>query len=132
MSYNLNSGTEREAVRKAISQLLGGAPVTIIPKSIASGAANAHDHVFTKDDITIPDGMTMPTDEQISALVGGIKDGALWDAVRARRNELLAETDWWAVQDRQITPEQAAYRQALRDITSTFTSPEEVVFPTKP
>ena len=74
--------------------------------------------------------------------------GTTWAAVSAKKAELvaaeplrllrqerdrrLAETDWWAVSDRTITDEQAAYRQALRDITATYTSLDDVVWPTKP
>ena len=35
---------------------------------------------------------------------------------RFQRNELLIETDWWAVSDRTMTAEETAYRQALRDL----------------
>lgn len=38
------------------------------------------------------------------------------DEARAKRNELLAETDWWAVSDRSMTQAQADYRQTLRDL----------------
>jgi hypothetical protein len=39
--------------------------------------------------------------------------------LRAIRNQLLSATDWWCVSDRTPTPEQLAYRQALRDLPST-------------
>lgn len=52
--------------------------------------------------------------------------------VRAERDRLLSATDWWALSDRTPTPEQLAYRQALRDITENFDPRVEVVFPTKP
>lgn len=52
--------------------------------------------------------------------------------LRAERDRKLAETDWWAVADRTMTAEQTAYRQALRDITNTYTSLDDVVWPTKP
>jgi len=52
--------------------------------------------------------------------------------LRRVRNLLLAETDWWASSDLTMTAEQTAYRQALRDITQTYTSLEDVVWPTKP
>ena len=52
--------------------------------------------------------------------------------LREERNRLLAETDWWASSDLTMTAEQTAYRQALRDITDTYTSLEDVVWPTKP
>ena len=53
-------------------------------------------------------------------------------ALREERNRKLAETDWWATSDRTMTAEQTAYRQALRDITETYTSLQDVVWPTKP
>jgi hypothetical protein len=52
--------------------------------------------------------------------------------LRNERNRRLAETDWWASSDLTMTAEQTAYRQALRDITQTYTSLEDVVWPTKP
>jgi len=52
--------------------------------------------------------------------------------VRQNRDELLAETDWWAVSDRTMTAEEIAYRQALRDITLQESFPDNVVYPTKP
>ena len=52
--------------------------------------------------------------------------------LRAERDRLIAETDWWASADLTMTPEQTAYRQALRDITNTYTSLDDVVWPTKP
>lgn len=54
------------------------------------------------------------------------------DAVRRHRNKLLAETDWMANSDVTMTTEMANYRQALRDITNTYTSLNTVVWPTKP
>ena len=52
--------------------------------------------------------------------------------LRSERNRKLAETDWWANSDLTMTAEQTAYRQALRDITDTYTSQDDVVWPTKP
>ena len=52
--------------------------------------------------------------------------------LRQERNRLLAETDWWASADLTMTAEQTAYRQALRDITNTYTSLDDVIWPTKP
>lgn len=53
-------------------------------------------------------------------------------ALRAERDRRLAETDWWAVADRTMTADQTAYRQALRDITTTATSLDDVTWPVKP
>jgi len=53
-------------------------------------------------------------------------------ALRKERNALLALTDWWALSDLTMTAAQTTYRQALRDITDTYTSLDDVVWPTKP
>ena len=54
--------------------------------------------------------------------------------LRAERNTKLAETDW--TQSRDVTlandADWATYRQALRDITDTYTSLDDVVWPEKP
>lgn len=52
--------------------------------------------------------------------------------LRVERDRRIAETDWWALSDVTMTPEREAYRQALRDITATHSSLEDVVWPTKP
>lgn len=52
--------------------------------------------------------------------------------LRAERNKRIAETDWWASSDLTMTAERTAYRQALRDITNTYTSLDDVVWPVKP
>lgn len=49
--------------------------------------------------------------------------------IREKRNRLLAETDWWANSDRVMTEEEAAYRQALRDITEDPYFPYDVTWP---
>lgn len=53
-------------------------------------------------------------------------------ALRKERNRLLAETDWWGMSDHTMTQAETDYRQALRDITDTYTSLDTVVWPTKP
>jgi hypothetical protein len=53
--------------------------------------------------------------------------------VRQERNRLLAETDYWVFSDTATaTQAQLDYRQALRDITNTYTSLDDVVWPEKP
>ena len=53
-------------------------------------------------------------------------------ALRAERDRLIALTDWWASSDLTMTQEQTDYRQALRDITASYTSLDDVVWPVKP
>ena len=54
------------------------------------------------------------------------------NALREERNKRIAETDWWASSDLTMTAEQTAYRQALRDITESATSLDDVTWPEKP
>jgi hypothetical protein len=44
----------------------------------------------------------------------------------------LAATDWMALSDVTMSPEWAAYRQALRDVTDQVGFPENVDWPTAP
>ena len=52
--------------------------------------------------------------------------------LREERNRLISETDWWASSDLTMSAERTAYRQALRDITKTYSSLDDVVWPDKP
>ena len=55
--------------------------------------------------------------------------------LRAKRNKLLAETDYLALSDNTMSAEMTTYRQSLRDITNGLTTVEEVnniTWPTKP
>jgi len=53
--------------------------------------------------------------------------------LRTERNRLLAETDHWVLSDTaNVTTAQTTYRQALRDITDSATSLDDVTWPTKP
>ena len=61
-------------------------------------------------------------------------DNAMQD-LRAKRNQLLQDTDFYGMSDNTMSSEMATYRQALRDITSGITTVAQanaVVFPTKP
>jgi hypothetical protein len=55
--------------------------------------------------------------------------------LRSKRNNLLKETDHYALSDQTLSDDMRTYRQDLRDITEGLTTVEEinaVVFPTKP
>ena len=52
--------------------------------------------------------------------------------LRAERDKLIAATDWWASSDLTMTDAQTAYRQALRDITDSASSLDDVTWPTAP
>ena len=65
-------------------------------------------------------------------------DGALARAqadLRAKRNRLLAETDFYALSDVTMSGDMKTYRQKLRDLPSgkdTVAKCEGATFPTKP
>ena len=57
------------------------------------------------------------------------------ETLRKQRNQLLNETDYFALSDQTLTDEMKKYRQDLRDITNGLSTVEEVEaveFPTKP
>ena len=54
------------------------------------------------------------------------------EQLRGSRDLLLMNTDVWALVDRNMSQEQKYYRQALRDITKTYKSLDDVKWPTKP
>lgn len=62
------------------------------------------------------------------------QDAATAEANRAKRNELIAATDYLALSDMTLSAEMTAYRQALRDITSHANWPNlnEADWPVKP
>jgi hypothetical protein len=68
----------------------------------------------------------------VSAKVTELTTAEPMKALRAERDRLIAVTDWWASSDLTMTDAQTAYRQALRDITESATSLDDVTWPTKP
>jgi hypothetical protein len=52
--------------------------------------------------------------------------------IRNRRDDLIKESDWRAVCDRQLEPEWKEFRQALRDISKQEGFPHDVKWPTDP
>ena len=70
------------------------------------------------------------TEEEIASFI--LSQTPTGEDARLKRNRLLAETDVWGLSDYPTTAEQAAYRQALRDITDQSGFPENITWPTKP
>ncbi len=68
-----------------------------------------------------------------AAWAAGANDRAAADN-REKRNQLIAETDYFALSDVTLTAEMTTYRQALRDITSHANWPNlsDSDWPTKP
>ena len=73
-------------------------------------------------------------DAEEAAYANGAFDRAMAD-LRSRRNNKLAETDFYALSDVTMSEEMTTYRQELRDLTNGLSTVEDVnavVFPTKP
>ena len=70
--------------------------------------------------------------QQVSDKLDELNEAEPLNLLREERNKLISETDWWASSDLTISAERTAYRQALRDITNTYTSLNDVVWPEKP
>tara|TARA_B100000941_G_C28413732_1_gene504952 strand:- start:74 stop:406 length:333 start_codon:yes stop_codon:yes gene_type:complete len=59
-------------------------------------------------------------------------DAAELEMLREERNKIISESDWMGNSDVTMSAEWKTYRQALRDITESYTSIYDVVWPTKP
>ena len=58
--------------------------------------------------------------------------GLQLEQLRAKRNQLLTETDYLALADSTLTDEMRSYRQALRDLPANTVDPANPVWPVKP
>lgn len=74
--------------------------------------------------------------EQVLTALNDITNAEPMSELRAKRDALLNQCDWVvskAMEAGQVVPiPWQTYRQALRDITNTYTSLDDVVWPTKP
>ena len=68
-----------------------------------------------------PSASGLPTDEQIIAKAKTLASDNAVNALRQTRDLLISQSDWMGNQDYNISDEWKAYRQALRDITTTIT-----------
>lgn len=98
----------------------------LITQALTELAPNAkwtieNDDLTTLDwkspDIPIPDEQEI--DEKIAEIAAREAIEQPLRILRLHRDELLRETDWWAVSDRVMTQAQITYRQALRDLPSS-------------
>ena len=87
------------------------------------------------DNIEWLDGTTPISQSDIEAQYPAVDLDKALDDLRAKRDKLLAETDYLALSDQTLSTEMSTYRQALRDITNGITTVEQannVTWPTKP
>ena len=111
--------------------------MSYIIKAIKKINPNAQVSVNADDinQITWHNGTPPIPNEQILAIIPQVELDIAMETLRAKRNKLLANTDYLALSDNTMTEEVRTYRQALRDITEGLTTKEQVeavVFPNKP
>jgi hypothetical protein len=101
--------------------------------------SNAQFSISGNDDVNYEiewhNGTTPISKADIEAQLPIVELDMAMETLRAKRNKLLADTDYLALSDNTMTEEVRTYRQALRDITEGLTTKEQVeavVFPTKP
>jgi len=109
----------------------------MIEKAIKKINPNAEFSVNADDinQITWHNGTTPISKADIQAQFPIVEFDMAMADLRARRNKLLADTDYLALSDNTMSAEMTTYRQALRDITNGLTTVadvEAVVFPNKP
>jgi len=127
---NYSNQTEVDAYLELVNELVDGY-VYFQPVPVRSDAGTIpEDYVFSKSDLVIPDGVTLPTSITIEQ-VRERRDANNWKVVRSTRDRLIGMTDKWALPDRTMTDAQKNYRQALRDIT-TQSDPLDISWPVKP
>jgi len=81
------------------------------------------------------DGTTPISKADIEAQFAIVEFDMAMEDLRAKRNKLLADTDFHALSDNTMSSDMTTYRQELRDITNGITTVAQanaVVFPTKP
>ena len=102
------------------------------------GASWKVDNMYDYDTITWNDETQIkPTREEYDSMVEDMNIERMWKCIRERRDMELSKTDKYIVADfPHPTPEikQAwlDYRQALRDLPSNTTDPENTVWPEAP
>ena len=79
-------------------------------------------------------GDPQPTEAELQAAWDAYQaeGGFEMEQLRAKRNQLLAETDHLALSDHVLSAEMTAYRQALRDLPANTVDPANPVWPVKP
>jgi hypothetical protein len=141
---NLVKHKDGEFTKYTLEKLRNDYPETSFPKVPDSDFLAKYD-IYQYHDITVvptPEGYYLG-DGYFRVLLGDyvysrelLEDPTYIDRLaseaRTKRNQLLSETDWWAVIDRTMTPEQTDYRRLLRDISSQENFPKKIEWPTKP
>ena len=95
---------------------------------IVTGADDSGSAILSDD----PDDWGSISWGTVKIALGDLNAAEPMKLLREERNRRIAETDWWASSDLTMSAERTTYRQALRDITNTYTSLDDVVWPVNP
>ena len=111
--------------------------MTDIIKAVLKINPNAEVSISENDINTIvwENGTTPIPVADIQAQLPIVEFDMAMEDLRAKRNKLLADTDYLALSDNTMSAEMTTYRQSLRDITNGLTTVadvEAVTWPTKP
>ena len=109
----------------------------MIEKAIKKINPNAEFSVNADDinQITWHNGTTPISVADIQAQFTAVEFDTAMEDLRAKRNNLLKDTDHLALSDNTLSSNMTTYRQSLRDITNgvtTVTQANNVTWPTKP
>jgi hypothetical protein len=129
-------GLNLEAVLASPAATTGAYQTSVRDGVVQDANGNWVENYVARDmfaDTTDEDGVTTTKAEHEAAYQAGL-DNKAGEAVRTKRNTLLAETDYFALTDVTMDAAMTSYRQALRDITDHVNFPylEEADWPTKP
>ena len=88
----------------------------------------------TYENVEWVDERTQPTAKAVADKLAELQATEGLYYVRKERDILIAETDWVSGEDvpQALKDKWFSYRQSLSDITSTYTSLNDIVWPTKP
>ena len=109
----------------------------MIDKAILQINPNA-EFTYKNDDINTIEwhnGTTPISKADIEAQIPVVEFDMAMEDLRAKRNNLLKNTDHYALSDQTLSDDMRTYRQSLRDITNGLTTVEDVnsvTWPTKP
>jgi hypothetical protein len=129
-------GLNLEAVLASPAATTGAYQTSVRDGVVQDANGNWVENYVARDmfaETTDEDGVTTTKAEHEAAYQAGLDDKA-GEAVRAKRNTLLAETDYFALTDVTMDAAMTSYRQALRDITdhANFPNLDDADWPTKP
>jgi hypothetical protein len=129
-------GLNLEAVLASPAATTGAYQTSVRDGVVQDANGNWVENYVARDmfaDTTDEDGVTTTKAEHEAAYQAGLDDKA-GEAVRAKRNTLLAETDYFALTDVTMDAAMTSYRQALRDITdhANFPNLDDADWPAKP